>query len=236
MIAGSPVDDRVRFVMERCYEFDGVRVEHGHWDEVINTVRPDSIIIEPSGQRVLVQPWGSVFVIKVLNPLKKTRPYVDRIQPLSRYLVGALFFDTFFSLRLAFSGIYHLFRDHLMPLFLPGGHKPRHRRVLDLVQMALEFGPFQSLEGPARRFLMKTPDLHAYIMGHTHFPKVRRFAGDKMYVNTGTWTDLISLEIPNFGIDSRKCYAVVEHGEGRPPYVRLRQWFGYHDLARDIDF
>ena len=66
---------------------------------------------------------------------------------------------------------------------------------------------------------------------------MRRFSQDKLYINTGTWTDLISLDIANFGMRNELTYALVEYPQDEPrPRVSLKAWVGYHELWKDINF
>ena len=89
--------------------------------------------------------------------------------------------------------------------------------------------------GKVRKLMRKHPHVHTVIMGHTHLRKVRRFGRNKTYINTGTWTNLISLDIANPGVNTDLSYATVEYtDDGHPPRAQLRAWEGYRDLWRDI--
>ena len=81
------------------------------------------------------------------------------------------------------------------------------------------------------------PDVHTIILGHTHVPLVRRFEGDRQYINSGCWTNTVSLDMESFGRESKPTYAFIEYGEnGDRPTATLREWRGYHDIYRDILF
>jgi UDP-2,3-diacylglucosamine pyrophosphatase LpxH len=182
---------------------------------------------------VLNIPWGSVFILNVLNKLKERRPYVDRIQPFNLYLLGAIFLDTGFAARLAALAIYEFLRTRV---FTPFSRK-RRSKLLKTLKVMFEFSAYPDFDAFARKLLEKNKDVHAVLMGHTHIAKVRRFARDKIYINTGTWTDLISLDISALGMRNELTYALIEYPEGEPrPRVGLKAWTGYHELWRDINF
>lgn len=233
-VCGSADDARMQFVVERSfYEFDGVQVHHGMQFEAMNRFNWKRLVVpHPKGEPVLNLPWGSIFILTVLNEMKEKRPYIDHVSPFSLYLLGALFLDTRVALRLIWLAIMAFVRTRLIPLF----QRPRTVRVSDLLSMLLEYEAFPNFEGRARKLFQKNPRIHTVVMGHTHLAKMRRFGHARTYVNTGTWTDLISLDISKLGVSRDLTYATIEYPPNQPPRTKLRAWRGYHDLYRDIYF
>ena len=237
VICGAPEDPRMQFVVEQpYYEFDGVQVHHGMQFEVMNRYHWDSkFITRGVPEPILDQPFGSIFILCVLNQMKEKRPYVDRVQPFKLYLLGALFFDTAIAFKLSWLAIKTFFKYRLLPLI----RRPQVSSFTtrDTLALLFEYSAFPNFERQVKRLMKKHPHVHTVIMGHTHLRKVRRFGHNKTYVNTGTWTDLISLDIAALGVNRELTYATIEYfDDGQPPRARLRAWQGYHDLWRDIQY
>jgi len=236
-VCGDPNDPRVFFVTDRSfYEFDGVQVHHGMQFEAMNRIPWDRIFVHRGLEEpILYQPFGSLFLLRVLNVLKGERPYIDRVQPFKLYFLGALVFDTGIALRLLGMALMVFWQYRLRPLLQGRVNKARIRASLDGF---LEYSAFPNFERKVRRIMRRNPRVHTVIIGHTHLRKVRRFGHHKTYINTGTWTDLISLDIANLGMSRELCYATIEYFEDadQPPQATLRAWQGYRDLWRDIPY
>jgi len=64
----------------------------------------------------------------------------------------------------------------------------------------------------------------------------RQFANDKEYFNTGTWTEVTSLDVASFGRITKLTYVMIDYsddGNGRPR-GRLKEWRGYHRIEDDV--
>ena len=73
------------------------------------------------------------------------------------------------------------------------------------------------------------------IFGHTHVYQYRQFAKDKEYFNTGTWTEITSLDIASLGKITKLTYVILEYPEdGSRPRGRLKEWRGYHRIEEDV--
>lgn len=235
-VTGSMVDPRMRFVLDKpYYEFDGVQIHHGMQFEAINSYRFDEkFLVEGWPEPILRQPFGSIFVLEVLNTMKAYRPYIDRVQPLSLYLFGALFLDPFVAWRLILLSIRTFYRWRIKPLFRrPVVEGADLRSTMEVLKA---YSAFPNFERKVKKLMRKNPRIHTLIMGHTHLRKVRRFGHGKTYVNTGTWTDLISLEISQLGVNRELTYATVEYFPDEPPQARLLAWKGFTHVSRDIHY
>lgn len=231
-ICGAPEDERMSVIVEEShYEFDGVQIHHGMQFEAMNRTPWDrKFVTNAEGEQVLYMPFGSIFILKVLNTLKEKRPYVDQVQPFSMYLLGALFFDTGIALRLIWLAWLTFWRYRIRPLWT---HDPFF--VPD-VGGFFEFSAFPNFERKVRKLMRQNPHIHTVIMGHTHLRKVRRYGHNKTYINTGTWSRLISLDISNLGVNQDLTYAAIEYFDDAPPRAKLLAWQGYRDLWRDIQY
>ena len=235
-VTGAEDDPRMRFVLDKpVYEFDGVQIHHGMQFEAINSYRFDEkFLVEGWPEPILRQPFGSIFVMEVLNVMKAYRPYIDRVQPLSLYLFGALFLDTFIALRLIALALRTFWRWRIKPLFKrPPVEGADLRSTMEVLK---EYSAFPNFERKVQKIFRRNPRIHTVIMGHTHLRKVRRFGNGRTYINTGTWTDLISLEISQLGVNRELTYAAIEYFPDKHPQARLLAWKGYTQVTRDIHY
>ncbi len=228
-------DERMKFITDaEYYEFDGVQIHHGMQFERMNKYDWNRVLVpgEEVEEQVLRQPFGSIFIIEVLNRIKEKRPYVDRVQPFRMYFLGCFLFDPLIALQLAFLAIVTFWRFRILPVL----KHPSSELLINTIKASMDFTAFPSLEPKVRKLFRKNPDIHTIIMGHTHLAKVRRFGRNKTYINTGTWTDLISLDISNLGMNRELSYCTVEYFDEGPPQAKLRAWQGYRELWQDIPY
>jgi UDP-2,3-diacylglucosamine pyrophosphatase LpxH len=227
-VLSSVVGGRHGFLLD-CYDFDGVHVEHGQQHEPLNAFNPRRYFIERDGETCLNLPLGSRYIIEVLSPQKALRPYIDNVSPFWRYLVWALLNDpgaiygittrsVAFSLRAALRRIPHV--DELSPV--------------EILRRLVQYSAFPTLEREAKHLLSRR-GYSAVIMGHTHVALFREYARDKVYVNTGTWNAMTSLEMGTLGRKQDLTYAHIEWVEGKPR-TRLRAWRGLVNPVEDVFF
>lgn len=211
--------------------FDGIWVEHGHQYTAANRFDPGRIFTKnKSGEVVLNLPWGCLWVIEFLNRVKKERTYIDRIQPFGRYLALATVFDPRFALKAMFWLLYFFVKDRLSR---GKWHDLSEiKRTWDII-VGLSIIP--KLDKDARRILAR-PGYHTVIFGHNHQPAFRRYGHEKLYVNTGTWNDIIHLDVENLGRQRRMTYALIEYQEKKRPRTRLKIWKGTRQTEEDVIF
>lgn len=206
------------------YEFNGVRVEHGHMHEILNATDPQRFAVEDSDypDPVLNLPWASLFVTTFLPLIKKQRPFIDKVKPFTGYVRWALLHDTVFLFRTAiFSGF------SLVRMMLLARKHPKLNWSITLSRLK-GLTLYQSLVREARRVLQSDPRLNAVIFGHTHVLRYRQWGGGKEYFNCGTWNEVTSLDIADFGLQHKLTYAIIElpaAGVGRAR-IALREWKG----------
>jgi UDP-2,3-diacylglucosamine pyrophosphatase LpxH len=228
VIGGPTYQDRIRFrIFEPFYDLPGgVRVCHGQQFEALNRVNLERLFLTQGyAEPILNLPWGSIFLLKVIMPMKAERPYINLVHPFARYLSMAMITDTSWAAPAWGKVVYYFLKTRFL--------EARKRAVsfthtLDILREEAAFTP--NLENAAIQMLDDNPTLTAIIMGHTHGAKVRRYKKrGAMYINTGTWTKLISLDLPDLGVHTRFTYALVEYpqtGPLEPPKVSLQRWFG----------
>jgi len=86
------------------------------------------------------------------------------------------------------------------------------------------------LDEAAADICKKNKDVHTVVMGHTHVYESRQFADGKQYFNTGTWTEVTSLELSSLGRYTKFNYALLElirdESDTLSSRGSLREWRG----------
>lgn len=223
-VAPGEAADRVRFITstDTYYLPEGIQIRHGHQLERIHRVDYARILRERrDGPPILDLPWGSLWILEVMNPAKERRQHVDRVQPLKRYLLGALFFDTRFALRFIFRSIAHFLRRRVFTI------RAWTQRIASLPRLLREeIFALGGYDAAAIRALQRMRGVHTLIVGHSHGPRYRSLPGGKMLVNTGTWMPMINLDMQHLGQDSGLTYALIEYTEDGKPQTSLMRWYG----------
>jgi UDP-2,3-diacylglucosamine pyrophosphatase LpxH len=213
------------------YSFDGIWVEHGQQYTAANRFDPGRLFIKDRrGEVILNLPWGGVWVIEYLNAIKKEKPWIDRVQPFSRYLLLGIFFNPMFALPALLRLVTFFIRRQLS-----SGRWKRLSEIRRAWGLLADISLIPDLEKEARKILAR-PGCHTVILGHNHQPAFRRFGKEKLYVNTGTWNDIIHLDIPNLGRTRRMTYAFIDYPEKRRPRTRLKIWKGTHQTEENVIF
>lgn len=201
----------------------GVVVTHGHNFEALNHIDPGrSIVPGPDGEPIANLPFGSRFLIHALLPFKAEQPLLDQVHPLSTFLLWGLVFDVRFTLKLLWRMATFLFATRFSgPALREAGW---FRSVQILVE---EISLFTDMERRAVKVLRDSEDISALIVGHNHKARITRFPRNKVYVNTGTWLKIVSLELRDLGTRNYLTYAQIEYRKVGPPSVRLMRWRGH---------
>jgi UDP-2,3-diacylglucosamine pyrophosphatase LpxH len=220
----APDGARVRFITstDTYYLPEGIQIRHGHQLERIHRVDYTRLTKKRrDGREVLDLPWGSLWILEVMNPAKEARSYVDRIQPLFRFLLGAFVFDTTFVLRFLWhSSVYFLRRR----VFDIGAWIERARRIPQMLREdIIALGGFDEV---VHRELRKLRGVRCLIVGHSHGPRYLQLPGGKLLVNTGTWMKMINLDVSHLGQDSGLTFCTIGYSEDGEPHVSLLRWHG----------
>lgn len=200
----------------------GIVVTHGHQFEEMNRLEGGTSLKQTQDGKLLANlPWGSLFYLNVLAPGKPERPIIDLVQPLSSFILWGLVFDMRFTVRMLWRIVKFFARTRLRTIY------ERELDVLKTLQiLAEELALYNNVERRAFRLLRRCDDIKTVIVGHTHKAKIYRHPRDKLYVNTGTWVQSVSLDLPSLGTTRRLTFAEVVYGFSGPPTVRLLRWRG----------
>jgi len=217
-----------------CYEFDGVRIEHGHQYEVMNNFDTDKMFLESKGRIILNYPFGSFFVAGFLTRLKLRRNYINQVVPFSKFLRWGLIFDFWFTVSQGFRSMWFFFKMRFI------SHPLRFARLSKTLLIFHELfnRPHFYKIAPA---IIEKHCCQILIMGHNHQADHRHYPNGSQYLNTGTWTDVTSFDPGSLGRLSRPTYALIEYpdgvapGQGVLPQVFLRIWKGKHHVFEEFE-
>ncbi|HEY1087134.1 MAG TPA: metallophosphoesterase, partial [Archangium sp.] len=101
-ITGKESHPKIRFVTAQpWFHLDGVEFHHGHQFEALHAFDWGKLTLtRVNKEPVLNLPWGSLFVLRVLNPLIRERPWVDKVHPFWPMIAGGMLFDTRFTAKM----------------------------------------------------------------------------------------------------------------------------------------
>lgn len=209
----------------------GVQIHHGNQFEAVHVFNYDKpVLTEGLSQPVLNIPWGSFYVLKIVNRLKWEREYVDKVRPVKAMILWGLLFDTWFTIRFAFLSAFYFIKTRFI-------YSPQRRSRLWVTMSILkqESTTFlQDLERDARQLLDEQRHVHTIVMGHTHHPMQKSYPDGKTYINTGTWTKMIWLDLRGIGSGYRLTFAFIEYDAEGKAKASLQQWMGEYKPHREF--
>jgi UDP-2,3-diacylglucosamine pyrophosphatase LpxH len=227
---GKFPSEKVKLIVDRDHvRYDGgVEIHHGNQFEAVNVLnfeKPllDNYLSEP----VLNIPWGSFYVLKIVNRLKWERQYLDKIRPVKLFIMFGLVIDPWFTIRYGLLTLFYFLKTRFV-------YSPKRRASLKVTAEILrqETNVFVDLETYARRILDQEPEVKTVIFGHTHKPIDRAYPDGKQYINTGTWTKMINLDFRSLG-QQQFCltFALIRTRDGKAR-SELRHWVGEYSPHR----
>ena len=211
------------------YYFDGVHIEHGHMHEAANRLNPKKFFLKKDlPEPILNLPFGSHFFVDFVMKIKESYPHVDKIRPFSNMIRWTLFNKFFFTV----GGLAKLLLYFAKAVIVKDAR--RNWTFGKVAKVFLESAVFPDLSESAKRIL-SDDRIHTVIFGHTHVYEYRQWGPDKEYFNSGTWTELTSLDVKSLGKITKLTYIAIEYpiGEDRPR-GRLKEWRGYHRIEEDV--
>ena len=234
-VAPGDASDRVRFITasDTYYLPEGIQIRHGHQLERIHRVDYRAITRERrDGKIVLDLPWGSLWILEVMNPMKLLRSHIDRIQPLGRFLAGSFLFDTSFVMRFLWLSTLYFLRHRVFTLHAWRKRLAAIPKLLREEIMSLGEG----YDDAAARELNRVRGAHTLVVGHSHAPRFMQLPSGKVLVNTGTWVKMINLDLRYLGQDSGLTYALIDYSDEGKPRTRLMRWNGAQSPWQNIPY
>jgi len=193
--------------VEYCFEanISGVHIEHGHRFEVINTVPSDKYFMEgPNGKMILNLPWGTLFCINLLPILRKERPNIDKVRPLSSYIKWCLFYDFTFFWKMGTRVIQYMIQSNF------DEYVKQNRNFKTTLTILKQITIYPLYGKKAKAILRRNSGVHTVVMGHTHVMEWLRFPENKYYFNTGTWNTIPSLDAGQMETSSKFTYVHIK--------------------------
>ena len=211
------------------YFIDGIHIEHGHMHESANRMDPRRFFLKKNlAEPILNLPFGSHFFVEHVLKIKHKYPFVDKIRPFGKMVRWALTNETWVSIVTICKTFW---------FFVKTAWKADSRRqwsFKSVFKIVLESAVFPDLTESAHKVL-NDDRVHTVIFGHSHVYQYRQWSEDKEYYNTGTWTELTSLDIVSLGKPTKLTYVYIEYPEdGGRPRGRLKEWRGYHRIEEDV--
>jgi len=209
----------------------GVEIHHGNQFEAIHFLDFQRPLIQGDSKESLLNiPWGSLYVLKILNRLKWEREFIDKVRPIKVFMIFGFILDPLFIIRFAGLSIFYFLRTFLFY---------DSRRVSNLKELPKilfqEFDFLLDLEREARKYLDQYSAVKTVIFGHTHKPMSKFYPDGKQYINTGTWTKMINLDWRNIGRQFCLTFAHVRI-RGGEAQCELREWVGEQTPHRRFQF
>ena len=230
-VTGHESHPRLSFVPdEPFFTIDGVQFHHGQQFEAIHAFDFKKLFLtRGQNEPILNLPWGSLFILHVVNNLVKERPHLDKVMPFWPLFVGGMIFDTGFTSKMIAECLIALGRARLNPKWW--GKRPFEKASKFFRN---QIGFFEHLDRYADRMLRQSSELHAVFMGHTHMEMVRSFARGKVYINTGTWMPMVNLRLSNLGQSLALHYGLIEWPDDGPPRSSLHRWHGRRAETEEV--
>ncbi len=220
--------ESVKFYLE-AYEFDGIYVEHGNQYEIANAFdRTQYFLTEGVPEPLINQPWGTLFLVHVVNDIKRRKRHFDKVLPFGTYLRWMLLYDFKFGLSVIWKIVRFFFKSRF-------ANDPRRKNsFLQTLKILIEAPLFPDLDEAAARILATREDVHTVIFGHNHRPTFRQFGPQKQYLNTGTWNEMTNLEVDRFGSRLLCTFAMIDYA-GVKPQASLKVWRGKYRQSLEAD-
>jgi len=207
----------------------GVVVTHGHQFEAMNYFDINKPLSDTKDGKIVNYPFGSRMVISIFSPFKREEPLIGVVTPMPFFLMYELFFRLTLTIRL----IGAMMKFFILYWLLP--KQEEQGGILKALQIVYEQAAlFSNLEKQATRVLRHADDIRVLIAGHSHVFKIRRFVRKKVYINTGTWTKFVNLDISDLGTRTYLTYARVDYIPNNQPRARLMRWRGKTHMFEEI--
>lgn len=235
-VGGQNYQDKISFVFsEEYYKIEGnIEIHHGHQFEAMHSFNyKQPIVKDHKGRDVLNLPWGSLYVMNVINKFKREdhRDYLDKVSPIFLMLVYALVTDFRFILKFMFYTCWYWLKTRWVYFYFRKKKINAFFRFFKI--MNEEFFLLDDGESAGKSVLKSRPETYAVIMGHTHKPKQVFYPNGQIYVNTGTWLKTIHFDLNYFGKSVHLPFCLIEYEEGEEkPRISLFEWKGVQSHFR----
>ncbi len=204
------------------YIADGIHFEHGQQYEAVNALNPKKIFITKGLKEPIINlPWGSHFVINFIIPMKWERPAIDKVRPWPAFIRWSALHDFKWFVKTAIRAMLYFFATRFSKSLY------RTSNLITTLKIFREMTVYPSYNKAARKILDQNPEIHTVVMGHTHTPVYKQFEDGREYLNSGTWTEVTSLDLLHFGKGTRYTFIFVDYSQSPTrPHAYLKEWKG----------
>jgi len=212
----------------------GINILHGHQYERAHDFDQKNAVVETiNGEKYFIPPWGSYYVTNVINKYKQERSFINAVRPIKHFLIHGFLFDTFFTIRFMLSNLYYFVMVRFWHFYMM---RKSFKQIFQDLYRELEL--FQDYETLTKQFFEKNPESKVLIVGHTHNPTLRIFSDGTTFINTGTWTRMVNLDLGQWNHGNLLTFAKIVIKD--PDYdlenfddnveVDLKYWRGMNNL------
>ncbi len=189
----------------------GVLLQHGHEYEIAHRFYVDECVVQDEqGKKYFIPPWGSYYVTRVINKFKEERDHINAVKPIKKAVINGLIYDTLYTVRFLIANTFYFTMVRFISLFKEG------RSIKEvIIKTFKELELFHNLEDFCEEIFEQRPDIGCLLVGHTHEPAFRSFADGRVYINTGTWTDMHYLDWGKSRHTPQLTYAQIDVHENR---------------------
>jgi len=217
-------------VIRLDYYRDGaVHVEHGNQFLLDNRMELEDLFLtrgEP--EPVLKLPWGGLFVLQFINRVRFQRHYVGKVFPFRTFIRWSLLHDTLFALGLLAKVVLYFLKIN----FIRDPRRNFHFRDTWKIMTSYQFP--QRLHKFAKKIFETNPEVRVVVFGHTHQALYQQLSRDRHYLNSGTWIELISLDLASLGRSLRWTFVEISYDKDGTPRPRLKEWKGTYRPVEEV--
>ncbi len=222
------IGHEIEFCMSK--NINGIFIEHGHRFEAVNFIPHDKYFIKgPLGEDILNLPWGSLFCISLLPILKKERPFIDKVRPLTAFVKWCIFHDPFYFFRLLYVIIKYILASSI------SAYTKDNTSFLTTMRIISQITIYPRYAKHSKKILDSNPEFKAVIMGHSHVLEWRRFSECRYYLNSGTWNTIPSVNPALYENIKKLSYIHVDYHakSGTFREMAVKEWRGKWRPYRD---
>lgn len=218
----------INFSVDEYRPFEGVVIKHGHTYDIPNDITVNENFFKlQDGSECFIPPWGSYYVARVINRFKIERRHVASVRPIKKFIINGLIYDFYFTIRFILANLVYYFMVRFIYLF------KTKKSLSAFFELMLSELKLNDGEVSVSEFFMKNAKEEVLVTGHSHKPEYRQLFGNKVYINTGTWTDMHHLDFASSNLESTMTYALIEevsHEDGNNNIEsNLQAWKGVNN-------
>ncbi|MBI2522058.1 MAG: metallophosphoesterase [Bdellovibrio sp.] len=164
--------------------------KHGHEYEMANYRNSDEAILQGTdGELHYNPPWGSYYVVRVINKFKVVNPHIQSVRPIKKFIIHGMIYDTLNTLRFILANLAYFFMVRFIYLF-----KSR-RKFKDLIRYVREeLVMFRNDHQIIEDYFDNNDEVKALVVGHSHGLLYKQFWSGPLFINTGTWMQMHNLD------------------------------------------